>query len=89
MAMGRAQLVHGAAGECWLDARAASNPEQAHQRVPACMPCHAGHTLQIKLPKVDLGSLEEVLGRMEVDLTGEWDDVFFVPAGTMSVVAKR
>ncbi|EFN52292.1 hypothetical protein CHLNCDRAFT_139038 [Chlorella variabilis] len=32
-----------------------------------------------KLPRVDVGSLEEVIGRMERDDRGEWSDVVFVP----------
>lgn len=78
--------VHGAAS-CTL-APAGVTTRQARRRGPGARALRAGNALQMKLPKVDLGSLEEVLGRMEADLAGEWDDVFFVPAGTMTPTAK-
>lgn len=36
---------------------------------------------------MDVGSLEEVLGRMEADKRGEWDDVVFVPAQSVAAPA--
>jgi len=36
-----------------------------------------------KLPRVDVGSLEEVIVKMEGDKKGEWGDVMFVPAGSL------
>ncbi|KAL6775854.1 hypothetical protein ACKKBG_A18760 [Auxenochlorella protothecoides x Auxenochlorella symbiontica] len=44
---------------------------------------------KVKVPRVDLGSLEEVLGRMEADARGEWADVLFIPSGTMMVTGKK
>jgi glycosylphosphatidylinositol transamidase (GPIT) subunit GPI8 len=35
-------------------------------------------------PRVDIGSLEEVLAKMEADEKGEWGDVLFVPAGALA-----
>lgn len=35
-------------------------------------------------PRVDVGSLEEVLAKMEADDKGEWGDVLFVPAGALA-----
>ena len=47
-----------------------------------------------KLPRVDVGCLEEVLSRMEGDDKGEWSDVVFVPpaaveASTISSSKQR
>lgn len=49
-------------------------------------PCHS-HPLLQKLPRVDVGSLEEVIGRMEADEKGEWTDVVFVPAKSVAGVS--
>ena len=40
-----------------------------------------------KLPRVDVGSLEEVIVKMEADRKGEWSDVMFVPAGALTAAA--
>lgn len=41
-------------------------------------------TAKKKLPRVDVGCLEEVIVKMEVDEKGEWNDVMFVPAGILT-----
>lgn len=33
-------------------------------------------------PKVEVGSLEEVLTKMEKDTDGTWDEVMFIPPGS-------
>ena len=35
-------------------------------------------------PRVDVGSLEEVIHKMEQDEKGEWGDVMFIPPGMLS-----
>lgn len=40
-----------------------------------------------KLPRVDVGSLEEVISRMEADEKGDWGDVVFVPAKSVAGAA--
>ena len=40
-------------------------------------------TAKKALPRVDVGSLEEVIVKMEADDKGEWSDVLFVPAGAL------
>ena len=49
-------------------------------------PLPLAHPLQ-KLPRVDVGSLEEVISRMEADETGEWGDVVFVPSRSVAAAA--
>jgi hypothetical protein len=34
-------------------------------------------------PRVDVGSLEEVIAKMELDEKGEWGDVMFIPPGAL------
>lgn len=41
-----------------------------------------------KLPHIDVGSLEEVLVKMEHDDKGDWQDVMFVPIGALSLPQK-
>ena len=36
-----------------------------------------------KVPRVDVGCLEEVIVKMEQDDKGEWGDVLFIPAGSL------
>ncbi|KAK9831849.1 hypothetical protein WJX81_001220 [Elliptochloris bilobata] len=36
------------------------------------------------LPKVEVGSLEEVIGKMQADSSGEWASVMFIPAGALA-----
>ncbi len=36
------------------------------------------------LPKVEVGTLEEVLTKMENDTEGTWEEVMFVPPGAAS-----
>lgn len=36
---------------------------------------------------MDVGSLEEVISRMEADEKGDWGDVVFVPARTVAGAA--
>jgi hypothetical protein len=36
---------------------------------------------------VDVGSLEEVISRMEADEKGEWSDVVFVPSRSVAAAA--
>lgn len=55
---------------------------------PLPLPLNVLHS-QVKVPRVDLGSLEEVLGRMEADARGEWADVLFIPSGTMTRTEKK
>lgn len=37
------------------------------------------------LPKVEVGCLEEVIAKMEMDSSGDWGNVMFVPAGSIGV----
>lgn len=37
-----------------------------------------------KLPRVDVGCLEEVIVKMEQDEKGEWADVLFIPPGSLA-----
>ena len=37
------------------------------------------------LPKIEVGSLEEVITKMENDSTGDWNSVMFVPAGSVDM----
>lgn len=37
------------------------------------------------LPKVEVGSLEEVITKMENDTQGDWNSVMFVPAGSVDM----
>ena len=50
---------------------------------PPQLPAHPPPYPQ-KLPRVDVGSLEEVLARMEADTRGEWADVVLVPAASVA-----
>ena len=34
-------------------------------------------------PKVEVGSLEEVIVNMEMDEKGQWGDVMFIPPGSL------
>lgn len=36
------------------------------------------------LPKVEVGTLEEVLTKMESDTEGTWEEVMFIPPGVAS-----
>ena len=36
-------------------------------------------------PKVEVGSLEEVITKMENDTDGDWNSVMFVPAGSVDM----
>ena len=36
------------------------------------------------LPKVEVGTLEEVLTKMEHDTEGTWEEVMFIPPGVAS-----
>ncbi len=40
------------------------------------------------MPRVDVGSLEEVIVKMELDEKGEWGDVMFIPPGAMTEGAE-
>jgi hypothetical protein len=42
-----------------------------------------------KTPKVEVGSLEEVIQSMERDVQGEWADVMFVPPGAISAQQQQ
>ena len=42
------------------------------------------HAASQKSPRVDVGSLEEVISKMENDDSGEWGDVMFVPPGMLN-----
>ena len=35
------------------------------------------------IPKIEVGSLEEVITKMESDHSGDWNSVMFVPAGSV------
>ena len=37
------------------------------------------------MPKVEVGSLEEVITKMENDTNGDWNAVMFVPAGSVDM----
>ena len=37
------------------------------------------------LPKVEVGSLEEVISKMENDTQGDWNSVMFVPTGSVDL----
>lgn len=37
-----------------------------------------------KLPRVDVGSLEEVIAKMEADEKGDFADVMFIAAGALA-----
>lgn len=63
-----------------------STPNKRSLPTPASAPCPSSVPVQ-KLPRVDVGSLEEVIGRMEGDEKGEWSDVVFVPARSVAGVA--
>lgn len=40
-------------------------------------------------PKIEVGSLEEVLTKMEKDTDGTWDEVMFIPPGGTGGTAKK
>ncbi|KAL4446206.1 hypothetical protein ABPG77_003013 [Micractinium sp. CCAP 211/92] len=61
--------------------------EQAEQRLKKYEQRLAEVAAQQKLPRVDVGSLEEVISRMEADEKGDWGDVVFVPARTVAGAA--
>lgn len=73
--------------------------DQAGQRLQKYEQRLAESVASLKLPKVDVGSLEEVIGRMEHDEKAEWGDVVFVaphsvassaaPAGDTKGKAKK
>lgn len=56
--------------------------------------CLPGHSCTISfralqnLPRVDVGSLEEVIGRMEQDDKGDWGDVVFVPPRSVAAAGE-
>lgn len=35
-------------------------------------------------PKVEVGCLEEVIAKIEADVTGDWGNVMFIPAGSVT-----
>lgn len=37
--------------------------------------------LKVDLPEVQVGTLEELLYKMELDTEGNWDEVMFIPPG--------
>lgn len=54
---------------------------------PACTDQALAHSFsgKQKLPRVDVGSLEEVIAKMEADKMGDiWGDVMFIPPGALS-----
>lgn len=73
-------MAPAAAGWRWRGSQRSHPPPPHHWNPPP--PTHTQ-----KLPRVDVGSLEEVLGRMEADKRGEWDDVVFVPAQSVAAPA--
>ncbi|PRW61470.1 TIC 22- chloroplastic [Chlorella sorokiniana] len=62
--------------------------DQAQQRVSKYEQRLQEAASNQKLPRVDVGSLEEVIGRMEEDEKGEWSDVVFVPARSVAAAAE-
>lgn len=73
-----------AAGEGRSKKAAQKKADAAAKRVALYEKRLAEATAQKALPKVDVGSLEEVIVKMEADDKGEWGDVLFVPAGALS-----
>lgn len=58
--------------------------DQASSRLQKYEQRLAEATAKKKLPRVDVGSLEEVIAKMESDEKGEWGDVMFIPSGALS-----
>ena len=46
---------------------------------------HLSGVRNAALPKIEVGSLEEVITKMENDSSGDWNSVMFVPAGSVNM----
>ena len=68
-------------------ARAQAEVDKAEERVSKYSErlADAQHST---LPGIEVGSLEEVLSKMEKDKDGSWADVMFVPPGAASMIQE-
>lgn len=76
------------AGDDRQQKKAQTKVERAQQRVDKAEKRLADALRKAKAPKVEVGTLEEVLTSMERDVKGEWADVMFVPPHAISSAKK-
>jgi multidrug efflux pump subunit AcrA (membrane-fusion protein) len=86
--LAEAQAAAAAAIDAKVKRAAEKKAEAAQQRADRYTQRMKELTAKKKLPRVDVGSLEEVLVRMEKDEKGEWGDVMFVPPGKLAPAAR-